>query len=700
MHKTADILESAELADSSLETLLRENVIDGNCGAIADIMRNEQLTNREALDRLVLDSETCDLQFPVACSLAITDVIDRGLYDVESGQFIHPESGFFLTLAEALQCEIINPCSQVFDSRSGSSVPLTVALSTGIVDHVSGDVQTVDGPISFTDALIEKCLYKAPPISKSPLVPPLGSTLPVVLKRKLIDADNLEMIHPSTRQRIPLQEAIRHDLLMGIPYAVSPYCVELTQALQCKMLDVHNQTFIEQTGQVMAVSEALERGSLIIKPTAQIQLATLRETQTESSETVVTSTTLVTKVIQLVHGYTLIGPDRVKNERTGKIIGLEKAQRLGLIVGAETQPIPFEEAVQEGLINPPTGTFVWPGTSRRMSINDALREGMIQLSGFEKGVQLQPVDEAVTSETLIYDSVTNRTMTAEQATQIGVLDERTGEYHDPKTGHTMSFSKAAQLGLIAVLGLPVALGYAVKEAVSAVASGVQTSKGPFVWSRDAEEPTPVPKARRMSVQDALEAKCIEANASILVRGTGKRMSFDQAVEDGVISAKTVIMVNNADEAVLISQPEELVCPVDALDVIFAVNNGILDVSAGSFIDNVTKEPIGFDEAVVLGLLDGEEILVRDLRCNSLVSLKDALRTHLVDRETGNMVDPKTGTSVPFFEAVKLGWIQASQSALKSKLQEPLTFKSLVDDGLYDAEKGLVVLTQLNRSMHV
>ena len=215
-------------------------------------------------------------------------------------------------------------------------------------------------------------------------MPPVGLTLPVALDRQLIDAASMEMIHPSAGRRIPIHEAIAKNLLMAVPFPVAPECVPLIEALQNGMLDLERRTFTDsRSGRKMSINEALEKGVLVLRRPFQIHYSSTSVGTNDSSmmdmQTMITTETLVTKTIQLVSGYTLIGGTDVKNDRTGRLMTLQQAERLGLVVGVQADQLSFQEAVAEGFINLSSGTFSRPGTNERMSINQALKEGWIRL---------------------------------------------------------------------------------------------------------------------------------------------------------------------------------------------------------------------------------------------------------------------------------------------------------------------------------
>ena len=641
--KPEEAVEKGLIDQETAHLLNSGHRMDLDSGAIHDIFRRQQLTIREALDRGILDNDSGHLQFPIASPLNLADVIQRGLYEKASGCFIHPENGSQLTLAEAIQCEIVDPLSQVVDSESGRIMNITSAIASGIVDPQSGSV----GSFSFPEAVSRQLFRKFQP--EASIIPSIGLTLPAALNRKLIDPATNELIHPFTGIRTELPESIRTGLIMIVPYPAASDSVEFIPALQNRMLDFENQTFTNASGRI-SISEALERGVLHIQPMDHHP-----ETSTAGSTSAVE---MVTKPIQLTSGFSLMagsGLPEVKNERTGDVMTLSKAEKLGLVIDPESGSgrLTLQEAIDEGCIQLASGgSYNPPGTNVQMPITQALNQGLIQLNESAIGVQFRnPADQDnITAGTLIYDSGSQQMLDVETAVQSGVLSS-SGEYVDSQSGSWMPFTDAINSGLLAILGIPLA------------ASGMVLGASVNIFN-----PTPDRIVFSTAPIPLSEPESNQEEPSIRNPESGR-------VETVSISA------------------------IDILDPTFADQQGWYNVSAGSFTDaRNNQEPIRFADAVASGIVNGREVLVKDIRCNTVVTLTQALDYGLVDSETGNMVEPKSGSRKPFYEAVQLGWIEACPEALKAKLAHPVAFASAVASGNYDLESGLIRIPELRKSV--
>ena len=683
---TADVLESPPESLAALPESLH------NVGAISDIMRGEQVTIGEALERGILDASNGELQFPVASSVWADQVVERGLYDAASRRFIHPETGALLGLLQALQCDIIDPRSLVVDLRSGRTLTLTVAVSSGLVDAETGCVfkPPPDGSVAFADAL-HQGLYRRPNVLKSPLVPPVALTLPVALQRRLIDADALEMIHPSMGRRLPLQRAIDESLLMDVPYPAAPHCVHLMQALQAGLLDVPTAVFTDPTTEEKVnVFHAMAAGLLAVRPSPDAGLVSNVATTTDApatTETLVSAATHLIRKVDLVPGYALIGGQQVRDERTGRLLPLEQARRWGLVVGVAADCLPMSEAVDQGLVDVARWTFCPPATKRRVLLDDALQRNLVALDGV--WTRLSPWSgRALTAQTLLYDRQSRRTISAAAAVDAGLLDAAAGRYRDAAAATWTSLADALSTGLVVVVG---------------VASDADADDDPVLVSLTAEAMANAESAayptNKTSLRYALKEKRIDAEDCTLVLADATTAPLEEALRSGRVDYDTVIAIEEGGRSVAVLVAPVPVCPVDVLDRDFAVENGLYDPAAGSFVDVDTGRAIRLVDAVALGTVDGRRIEVRDLRCNGQTTLEEALENGLVDAGTGAVTDFKSGgKALAFYEAVRLGWIQASDEAVAAKLGRAVAFKAALDDQWYDVSSGLLTLPPLRTAM--
>nr|CAD7258245.1 unnamed protein product [Timema shepardi] len=523
--ETADLLDKPDIYKGSdgeslsLAEAVNANKLDGNKGAILDSQRGDVLTIKEALNRGILDSSAGSgrLLVPIARSLSLPSLVKQGLIDPKAGKIVHPETGANLSLREAIMCEIVDPLSKIVDQIAGKKVTLEEAIAKGTVDEDKSLIMTTTGSVDILTAVKNHLCDKQQKSLPNSLqaLPPVGMTFPVVLKRGLVDPKTKEVIHPITGIRRPVEEAIKNDFIMALPYPVSPFSVEVTEALELNLIDKDKGIFKNpKTGEEIPISEAVETGLLVVKPTPQLISYEPAGTVTAVTETVTSYHTITTKTIELKNGYILIGPNEVKNTQSGEVLPLEEARKRGIVKDeSETKEefttreikMSFSDAVAQGLVDMDAGTYTNPVTGKVIPINEAIKDGLLdtteepQKSPTKKKKKLN-IQEAFDSiyddktkkfrdpnsptktytfiealdaglidpNSIVYDVTSGKPFTTRQAVDNGLLDSKTGRVKDRKTGQTVNVKEAAKMGLLAIVGVPVLAGMAVAEKISSL----------------------------------------------------------------------------------------------------------------------------------------------------------------------------------------------------------------------------------------
>lgn len=811
--ETADILEKPEIFTGSdgeslsLAEAVSCNKLDGNKGAILDPQRGDVLTIKEAMDRGILDpaGPSGRLLIPIARSLSVPGLLEQGLMDPDAKKIVHPETGTHLTLREAIVCEIVDPLSKMVEPSSGIKVTLEEAIAKGCIDDDKSLVKTPSGSVDLFTAAQDLKLFEGSPHESSVTgLPPAGMTFPVALRRGLVDPVTKEILHPITGVRIPVEKAIKEGFIMSLPYPMSPFSVELTQALDSNLIDREKGTFQNpKTGEVIPVSEAVESGILVIKPVPQLITFEPSGTVTAVTETVTSYHTITTKTIELKHGYILVGPDEVKHTQTGEIIPLDVARRQGIVKDeSETKKefttreikMSFSDAVAQGYVDLDAGTYTNPSTGEVMSISEAIRHGLLDTSvptqiseepidspTGKKVKKLNPVEafdtlyeektkkfrdpnspaqtytfkEAVDKgiidpEAVIYDVCSGKPITTREAVEKGMIDPRTGQVKDTKTGISVNVKEAAKLGLLAVVGAPVLAGMAVVNAVKGLSnktdkkspeissvkerispsksSPVQTSaitpsrksppksperqksptkslekeKSPIITIKTkARAPSPVKETLvglKMPLREAIYDGHIEPEScSIALRtsdGEEEHMTVQDALDKSAVALKDIVQVFSKAEVGLVDEKTRYKVKVTKhLNAENLASDGVYNLDSDSFVDPLTGDAIRFEDLVLrYDVFDPDFVAIKDLtsRPETYVSLREALEVPLIDKISGHMVDPQTGKRVPFFEAVKLGWIVEKPGQSKPSKVKPrpsLTFQEAIGAGLYDPATG-------------
>lgn len=750
----------------TLSEAIRDNRINADRGQIMDPQRGDVLTIKQAIERGILDSENAHILVPLAKSLSVHSLYTQGLLDPLEGKIVHPETGAHLTLNEAIVCEIVDPLSNLMFSLDGRTETLQSAIANDTIDAERSLVRTHCGSVNLVRAIENKVFALKEPTESSD-IPPAGMTFPVALKRGLIDTSRKEVRHPITGEHLPLEDAIKGDFIMALPYPVAPDSIEITKALESGLIDRDNAVFFHPTtGTPIPIAEAVESGLLIIKPPAENATAAITETITSYH-------TITTKTVELLPGYALKSAMEVQDINTGNIITIDEARQRGIIKDESESKhefttkdikMSFDHAVEKGLVDMKSGIYTDPCTGTTMPIAKAVEKGILDTSSSKSESEsprkssgsgmtvLQAVEQIYDEETgtfkdpetnesynlteaievgliepdsVLYNVKTKESITTKEAVEKGLLDPDTGKIktlRDEKN-RSIGIVEATKLGLLAVVAAPVLAGKAVIDAIAShksketksdlpltVKSSVIVKKEPMEISstqiRVTQKPSAI-KVQEPQISSATNVTISELplreSASVAIASKDifdselspekNRQKLLREMEDMEMETKDddkmeEIMDEDSPRQVSIIITRELSPQILA-------ELGVFDPVREKFLDPATGIVTSFHDLVLnLRVFDPDQVLVKDLSSDSYVRLHEAIGRPLVDRNVAYMVDPKTGKKIPFFEAVRLGWIvQEPKDEAREDyfMQEPLplSLQEAIDAGVCNPITGMI-----------
>lgn len=801
---TADILgkeenfRTAHGESLNLSEAISNKKLDGDKGAIIDPERGDILTINEAMSRGILDpSGTNQLHIPLNKSLSVPELIEQGLLEPDNCKVVHPETGSHLTLHEAIVCNIVDPLSKLtnVDDRK---VTLEQAIVKGDIDDDRSEVKTKEGFVDLLTAVEHKVFD--PPEVKNEALPPAGMTFPVALKRGLVDPEKQEIIHPITGVRKPIEDAIKENFIMALPCPISPDSIEIDKALSQKLIDAEKGTFTNpKTGELIPINEAVESGLLVIKsPDLSPEITGV---VTSVTETITSYHTVTTKTIELLSGYVLMSTKEVKDLQTGEIIPIEEARKRGIVRDEKVEKenfttreikMSFSDALKKGLVDMKAGTYTSPETGKTMSISSALQEGILDDSteNVETNREITETDSRISQLTLmeayehiydeeakkfrdpnspeklltfsealekniidptavIYDTTKNQPVSVQEAVNKGLIDAKSGQVKDSKSGSSVNIKEAAKMGLLAIVGAPILAGMKIAEVVKS-AKSKSDEKKEKIKKEPSKKPEPKP-VEKMEVAEMTFKKEIEKVPTQKVEITSRptltkiptievdqvdnaetmdtvddevfekpyeRMPLELAISKHLIEPKICrILQGNQEWPVTVQdalnhnqlKPEDIVDIVNRNQVYLiqetpqittvAISRhlkpeelaaiGCFDPTTNKFIDPHTGTELYFQDFMYsLDIFDPENILVKDLNAHpsKFVSLREALERPLIDPKSGYMVDPKTGKRVSFFDAIKLGWIIERKEKPAAAL---LSIEDALQTNAFDPQTGQV-----------
>lgn len=224
--------------------------------------------------------------------------------------------------------------------------------------------------------------------------------------------------------------------------------------------------------------------------------------------------------------------------------------------------------------------------------------------------------------------------------------------HPQKSDSQISGSdiaNAAKFGLMALVGAPVLAGMAVADSVKNLMN--KSSEEPQTTSQKISKPP--------SGQDKMVFSTIQ--------------EMSESVVSDVFQPEHEQSSLQIDDKTTSEELEKL---------------GAFDKRTGAFVDPSTGSKVSFDDFIYnCGVFNPELIYVKDFSNDNYVPLAVALEKILIDRNTGIMVEPKTGKRIPFFECLKRQWIIQKEPPKA----QTLSLQEARESGLMDEESGKVAV---------
>ncbi|CAG9820406.1 unnamed protein product [Phaedon cochleariae] len=715
----------------SIPELLKQGLIDPESHKVVHPETGAHLSISEAI--------VCDIIDPLSTlteksgdKVTLGRALETGVVDDEKS-IVETDRGS-LDLQEAVKDKIFDetvPVGPMDLPPAGMTFP--IAVKRGLVNTetkvITNPVTNETIPLSVA---IEDNFIMTLPFPTSPQ----SISIDNALESNLIDAEKATFTDPKTGEVYPVSEAVENGLLVlkepqSVSFTSSTPITTLTETINTihtvttttmEILSGYallNKKEVQnlETGQIMSIEEARLQGIV-------------RDVNETKNKTIVKDIKMSFSDA-LNRGLVDMNAGIFTDPSSGEKVTIQQALQEGKLSAVpevtqhttqKTTELDIAEAF-ETIYDEKTSTFSDPSDDNK------------QLT-FKEAVEREIIDP----NSMVYDVTSHKPVTVEQALGKGLLDPKTGKVKDQKSGKAIDFKEATKKGLIAVLGglaapvvLPVLAGAAAIKSIKDYAETRKqsSSESTSVLTTDISQknlkpiPKPVDSVDRpedliytkrnlkpvskasddeikeeitviidepdnvmiMPLGDAITQNKIEPKICRILRNN-KELSF--TVQDGLDQNK----ISPLDEVRIISN-HQVVFTEEYPTALLAISKyitaqkllelGLYDPRARMFVNPQTGNHITFEELVYgLRVFDPDSILVKDSTKKPAIyiTLEEALNRPLIDKNTGYMVDPKTGKKVPFFEAVKMRWIIHVNDKPKEKYQ-PLTLQEIVETEEFD-----------------
>ena len=298
------------------------------------------------------------------------------------------------------------------------------------------------------------------------------------------------------------------------------------------------------------------------------------------------------------------------------------------------------------------------GAPEKMTLQTAIRKGLIKKSALT-----------------VKDPRSSDILTLGDAIQVGIIDATSGMAVDPSTGAELDFIAAMERGLIITNRRKLSVSEALRKGL------FDSQSGRFSSSSDDTKPT-------LATGAAIRGGVIDSTANIVRHySTGKVISFDQALQEGLVDSKQGTLRISASQSINLQEALDRGLLIEVqrpLTLSEAMLKEVFDERSGLFLDPLPSQWLTLAEAIESGLVDPESVHVKDTRSGFLrkISLSAAIDLGLVNGQTCRVTDQTTRKEHTLSDSFAKGLIIDSKA--------PVSIQRMIHQGLYDEVSGRVV----------
>ena len=529
----------------SLAECCRQKMIDRREGVFKEPGSNVFVPLNEAMGLgLIVDIESG--------GFGLYEILAMKLHDVDMGQFINPANGRLVTMADAIEDDLISLVSSLVKDTNGAYLRLNDAIRANLIDVIEGRYVYPDGKkIDLKEARRLGLI-----VSQQKLL-----SLENSIKMGLHDTESGRFVDPSSNEVMDLQECIDGGLIDGDTTVVKNFATghdkPLRSAIECGDVDVMKGRVLDSESKLLNNFEvAFKKGLMFTVPRPITGKSIERQVSFENilkSEASLSTATPREMSIDDAIKHRLIDPETalIKDPKTGqfrplaKALGEQKIDVTKKIVLDPTatsfnfdptcvvytrEPETFEKAVESGHLSLSDGTYVNPDNAIKCNLKEAITSGFID-----------------PESALIKDGAKNKMIRLPEAFRKGLIDSDKFNVVDTSTSKLLSLQNAVDDAILVTPKRSLDLLEALKFNLYDPETG--SFSDPFITA-----------TMPLTLQEAI-AKCLIDPSTTMVRD-----------------------INNSE-----------IAPLPA-----AINSGLIDPVMGRLVND--NEPLDFVKARDKGLL--------------------------------------------------------------------------------------------------
>lgn len=669
VHSTiSEIKDTALNKFVPLSEALKTKLINPDTAKIKDKKSGKDIPLHDALKKGLIATK--------AVTFSLFDIIELGYYIPETGKILNPKTGEVISLKKAIQEKLIDPSDvKIRDEKSEAMVPFDQAVKSGLVDLERG-VITSPAVITLKDASDKGFL--------------LSDKKPWTLQEGLVQGyyDPETGLLTINNITMTLEDAIKdgniNPAALTVRNSVTGEIISLADAINAGIIDSKEGKVRDPIqGDKISLIDALERG-LILPAKRKLSLPeavfkgfydpkTGKFSHPQSKEKIQTDRAIKKHMIDpqstLVHIAGKVIPfefavDKgIVNGRTGTIVlGDEKidfreAFERGILVEVR-KPLSLMEAVEKGVYNEITGLFMDPQSGKKYTLADAIKMKLIDPQSVHiRDNRLGKWDKITLPESL----------------ETGVIDDQSGKIRNINSDNEeISLRKAFEIGLLVDSKAPISLQRALHQGLYDDIAGKIIDPA---------------TNRKITLHEALRRSIISPKyLCYFDKKSEKPLSLADCCRSEIVDRRSgKFHEPGSDVLIPLSEAMSLGLIVDIESAGFTLYETLAmdmyDITELVFVHPVSERKISLKEAINEEFINPETSLVKHIPSSKYIKLIEAIQSGIVDDENNVFVLPN-GNQINLLDAKHRGLIVTAK--------RNLSLEEIIKNGLFRADNGKIV----------
>lgn len=373
----------------------------------------DSFTLQEAAILGIINPHTAKTILKSIESHSLQGLIDQGIIDPEHGEYVDPKTGERMTIKDAIAQGLLDP-DMIFyaDGPSNTIITLGNAIDNKKFDPITG--MFVDPKSGMSLSMAEA--IKTDVINATVDAQKIAEQISALrFLQAFMDTTTKGIKDPRTGEDISVEEAILAGILdiPGLSFhdIVSGQSLSIPDSVDAKLMDPKTAKSLFTAMSKMSLSEALSQ--------AQIDPNTGKFVHPDTKRKINVKDAIEAG---LLDPYTVFFVDPKSNQVTN--------------LGA---------CIEDGRFNPVTGKFKDPLTNLEISINNAIKKGIVipdidPNQFIEEKMPVQELLDAgkISASKAVFESPDGENMSLKEALANGFLTPASMVKVDPKTGHVKS----------------------------------------------------------------------------------------------------------------------------------------------------------------------------------------------------------------------------------------------------------------------